>query len=76
MTFRPMKPETILRRARERADERLIRRRETVARIAEVIARHKAKGDLVSAALFAELLVDAQDRLNALEELNGEDAHD
>lgn len=39
------------------------RREEAVTRLAEAVARHEAKGDLVTAAVFAELLVEAQDRL-------------
>lgn len=42
-------------------------REEAVERLTEVVARHKAKGDYKTAAVFAELLVEAQDRLAATE---------
>lgn len=66
MTFKPMKPATILRRASEAERERLRRRRALVVRLTETVARYQANGDLISAALFAELLVEAQERLDEM----------
>lgn len=40
-------------------------RLEAIARLTECVARHEQRGDLIQAAIFAELLVEAQDRLHA-----------
>jgi hypothetical protein len=52
-----MKPGTIIRRAARAAEERLRRRQDMVARLAETVARHRAKGDHAAAALFTEMLI-------------------
>lgn len=56
MTFRPMKPETIARRAKDAAAEKLRRRTESVARLTELVARDPD-------GIWQELLDDAKVRL-------------
>lgn len=55
MTFRPMKPATILRRASNRAAEQLRRRREAIDRLRPLAARDPE--------MWGELLADAEQRL-------------
>lgn len=54
---------TIERRAQRAIAETTRRRAEAVVRLAEVVARHEMAGDLIQAAVFAELLLEAQERV-------------
>lgn len=48
---------------RNRKAEQREAREESIRRLAECVVRHEANGDHVQAAIFAELLVEATDRL-------------
>lgn len=54
---------TIERRAQRAIAETTRRRAEAVVRLAEVVARHEMAGDLIQAAVFTELLLEAQERV-------------
>lgn len=61
-----MKPETIERCKRERAAAICDMRADAVTRFTETVARHEADGDHVQAAVFTELLIEAQDRMRGV----------
>lgn len=60
--LRPMKPETLARRRKQRAINRADARRERIARLAETVAKHERAGNLKTAAHYAEMFVEEHDR--------------
>jgi hypothetical protein len=63
--FRPMKPETIIRRAAKHERERAQRRVDLVTRLAETAAEHEQRGDIKTAAHYADMFVEALDGARA-----------
>ena len=55
MAWRAMKPETIERRAAERADEQVRSEAARLAKYREIVARHEAEGDHEGAQLYREI---------------------